>query len=408
MSRRTLDDVFNNDPLGLLNVSPGKGRKQSTESIYVGMYEEIRAFIKAHGHEPDENSLSIAEAQLGTRLKRLRNDADAQKALAPFDVELSILSASQELKNTSQHKHEEVESNVLSLDDILSSELLLDDDPIFNVSDRLVGTKTQSTNDYQARRTPCADFEKFQPLIEAIQRDLNAGARTTTKIEGIADIKEGQAFIVGGLIAYVAEVGEKYEHRKGHHNARTRIVFSNGMESDLLLRSFGAALYKDKAARAITGSTEGPLFGQRESAAPRAERTGIVYVLKSNSQLPQIKSKRDILHKIGVTSGTVKSRTANATKDPTYLLAEVELIAEFTLYGLHPKAVEKLLHAFFDEARAGIEINDRFGQPVKPREWFFVPATVVGEALDLLIRNELADYWYDAHQARIIRHKSST
>ena len=199
----------------------------------------------------------------------------------------------------------------------------------------------------------------------------------------------------------MAEVGEKYEHRKGHYNARTRIIFSNGMESDLLLRSFGASLYKDKTARVITGGSEGPLFEEIERPTPIAPRTGSVYVLKSNSELPQIKKIRPLLHKIGVTSGSVKTRISGATADPTYLLAEVELVAEFTLYGLNPKAVEKVLHTFFDTARAKISIPDRFGKMVQPREWFIVPVTIIQEALQLLEQGRLQDAEYDVLNVRI-------
>jgi len=412
MTKRALDDIFSNDPLGLLDVSPGKGCKQSSESIYVGMYEEIRSFVKEHGREPRATAPGIAEAQLGTRLEQLMHNEEAKRILGPFDVELGILSQPEKTA-ASDGPGSKSTSNVPSMDkstakqeeptwdDILSSELLNDDDPIFNVSERLKGTKSQSTNEYQARRTPCSDFDVFKRIFESIQRDLDTGIRKTSKIEGIAEISKGQAFIVGGLIAYVADIGEKYEHRKGHHNARIRVIFSNGMESDLLLRSFGASLYKDKAARAISGAVEGPLFGQNLEA-PRAEKTGIVYVLKSNSELPQIKNKRDILHKIGVTAGTTKTRITNAAKDPTYLLADVEVVAEFTLYGLNPKAVERLLHTFFDGARAGIEIKGRFGQAVKPREWFFIPLTVIGEALSLLEQGKLQDYQYDAHAAQLV------
>jgi hypothetical protein len=404
MAKRSLEDIIANDRLGLLKVDKAKAVRQNIESIYVQIYEDIRSFVKAHGREPCEKSSSIHEAQLYARLKGLRANAEVVSILRPFDTELKLMEHSENSGAVATGESYPISKPAApsSLDQIMGSALLKDSSSIFTIINVPESTKSQSVNEYQAQRTKCQDFDKFKELFKQIQQDLDNGIRKTVKIEGIADIKAGQSFIVGGLIAYVANIGEKYEHRKGHHNARTRVIFSNGMESDLLLRSFGAALYKDKTARAITGAEEGPLF-QSNQTHKQADKTGIVYVLKSNSNLPEIKSIRTILHKIGVTSGSVKSRIANAKNDPTYLLADVELVAEFTLYGLDPKAVEKVLHTFFDQARTKISIYDRFGKSVNPREWFTVPVSVIKEALDLLQNGQLANAEYDALNVRILR-----
>lgn len=404
MAKRTLEEILANDRLGLLKVEKTKAVRQTKENIFVQMYEDIRGFVKTHGREPCAESSSIQEAQLQARLNSLRANPEAISLLKPFDVELKLLDHSETVATQAMRVTHQISEPVppSSIDQIMSSALLQGNSSIFTIKNIPASTKTQSTNEYQAQRTKCRDFDKFKDLFRLIQQDLDDGIRKTSKIEGIADIKKGQAFIVGGLIAYVADVGEKYEHRKGHHNARTRVIFSNGMESDLLLRSFGAALYKDKTARAISGAEEGLLFDNQQSGK-QADKTGIVYVLKSNSSLPQIQTMRAILHKIGVTSGSVKSRTSNAKNDPTYLLADVELVAEFTLYGLDPKAVEKVLHTFFDQARANISIQDRFGKAVNPREWFTVPVSIIKEALDLMQSGQLAGAEYDVLNVRILR-----
>jgi len=394
MTKRTLEDVFSNDPLGLLDVKPKQSLKQSNESIYVAMYEEIRAFIEKSGREPNPNSKNINEAQLGTRLKKLRSTKSALEMLAPYDLKAQILTFEAEAEKPIESKPPK------SIDDILSSELLQDKSDIFDVSATIQKGKTQSTNEYQAVRKKCEDFEHFKPLFEHVQTELSDGSRQTSSIDGIAEIQEGQFFIVGGLIAYVSEVGEKYEHRKGHHNARMRVIFSNGTESDLLLRSFGASLYKDKTARTISGGTEGPLF--RES---KATRTGIVYVLRSKSDEPQIAKSRNYLHKIGTTNTTVKRRIGDPTKQSTYLNAEIEVVAEFTLFGYDPKKVERVLHLFFKSAQADVEINDRFGNKVRPREWFFVPVESIIKAIDLLQSAELANYVYDPKEATVMLSK---
>lgn len=277
----------------------------------------------------------------------------------------------------------------LTIDDVLSSDLLADDDDIFNLKHVTVGTKSQTASADMATRKKCMDFDSFKPLFVRIQNELDDGTLETTGIKGIAEIQKSQAFILSGLIAYVAEMGEKHERRKGHHNARMRIVYSNGMESNLLLRSFGAALYKDKSARAIVPRDSGPLFVEENSPL---YKTGIVYVLRSKSEEPSIAKHREYLHKIGVTTSDVKKRVANAAKDATYLLADVEVVAEFTLYNMNLQATEKLLHAFFREAQADIQIPDRFGIMVKPKEWFFLPLELIKKAINHINTGSIQNY----------------
>jgi len=47
--------------------------------------------------------------------------------------------------------------------------------------------------------------------------------------------------------------------------------------------------------------------------------------------------------------------------------------------------LENLIHRIFGAARLDIEITDRFGQPVIPREWFLVPLCVIDEAGETIL-----------------------
>ena len=391
MAKRTLDDVFNDDPLGLLEVSVTKSKRLSHYAIYYETFEELKSFIENNGSEPDIEASNIHEAKLAARLSKLRSTPEALEALAPFDTEGLLGNEPLGEKKTE-----------LTIDDVLSSDLLADDDDIFNLRHVTVGTKSQTASADMATRKKCMDFDSFKPLFLKIQKELDDGTLETTGIKGIAEIQKGQAFILSGLIAYVAEMGEKHERRKGHHNARMRVVYSNGMESNLLLRSFGAALYKDKSARAIVPKDSGPLFVEEDSPL---YKTGIVYVLRSKSEEPSIAKHRDYLHKIGVTTSDVKKRVANAAKDATYLLADVEVVAEFTLYNMNLQATEKLLHTFFREAQADIQIPDRFGNMVKPKEWFFLPLDIIKEAIKLLRENAINNCRYDPQIIGIVDRK---
>ncbi len=110
------------------------------------------------------------------------------------------------------------------------------------------------------------------------------------------------------------------------------------------------------------------------------QASGTIYVLRSNSDHPFVAAHREIVHKIGVTGGDLSARIANAKLDPTFLMAEVESVSTYKLYGIHRTKLEKLIHRVFDRARLDIEIKDRFGMPVIPREWFLVPVFVGGRS----------------------------
>ncbi len=380
MAKRSLNDVFNNDPLGLLEVSVTKSKKLNNYAIYFDTFKELEDFIEANGREPDVEAVNIYEAKLAARLSKLRSTPEALEDLAPFDTK-GLLGASAPEKKT----------QVVTMDDIFCSDLLADDDDIFNLTHVTSGTKKQTASQDMATRKKCLDFESYKPLFEQIQRDLDDGKLDTSGIKGVAEIQKGQAFILSGLIAYVTEVGEKYERRKGHHNARLRVIYSNGMESNLLLRSFGAALYKDKSARVISGSFLEP---QNSRHYDELVKSGTVYVLRSLSSDSAISPHKEYLHKIGITTSDVKSRITNANKDATYLLADVEVVAEFTLYNFNLRATERLLHTFFGDAQADIVISDRFGQPVKPKEWFFLPLELIKQAIRLIQEGAIQEYRY--------------
>ena len=257
-----------------------------------------------------------------------------------------------------------------------------------------------------ASREKCLDFETFKPLFQQVQSDLESGLRTTrrfVKDAGFlkADIQTGQFFILGGQTAYVAEVGEPIKAPNGETDARLRVIYSNGTESDLLLRSLQRALYKDEAGRRITEPSAGPLFEDQTGDGDHA--SGTIYVLRSKSDHPLVAVNREILHKIGVTGGSVERRIANARLDPTFLMADVEIVATYELYNVNRAKLETLIHKVFGAAQLDIEIKDRFGQPVIPREWFLVPLFVVDEAIEKIRDGTITGYTYKPKMAQLVR-----
>jgi hypothetical protein len=256
-----------------------------------------------------------------------------------------------------------------------------------------------------AGRERCVDFEKFEPLFKQVQADLDSKVRLTrpaVKDVGFlkADITQGQFFIVGGQVAYVAKVGEPIKAPNGEIDARLRVIYSNGTESDLLLRSLQRALYKDDAGRRITEPVAGPLFA--DEAEEGDVESGTIYVLRSHSDHPFVVEHREVIHKIGVTGGSVESRVAGADKSATYLLAGVEVAATYKVFDVNPRQLEGLLHKVFSPALLDLTLEDRFGNPVHPREWFLVPLEAIDDAVQRIRDGSIVDHRYDPAVGRLV------
>ncbi len=209
----------------------------------------------------------------------------------------------------------------------------------------------------------------------------------------MAEINERDWFIVNGQKAYIAEVSKERIHGFDKNDYRLRVIFDNKTESDLLLRSMQKALYVDDASRRIVSLSAGPLFDG--NAEDEDTASGTIYVLRSKSEHPTIVENRNLIHKIGVTGGSVKTRIASAKLDPTYLMADVEIVATYELYNISRTKLENILHRFFESAKLDIQINDRFGNPVIPREWFLVPLFIVDEVVEKIKDGTISEYCYD-------------
>jgi hypothetical protein len=173
-----------------------------------------------------------------------------------------------------------------------------------------------------ANRQKCEDFDRSKPIFEQVQQEVVSGLRETRPFELKAEIRPGSLFIVGGQKAYVAGMGEVFTNAQGRTDARLRVIFDNGTESNMLMRSLQRALHEDEAGRRIADPVAGPLFSEEYKEEDQA--AGTIYVLRGNSEHPMIAANRDLVHKIGVTSMRVEQRIAGARLQPTFLMADVE------------------------------------------------------------------------------------
>jgi hypothetical protein len=240
----------------------------------------------------------------------------------------------------------------------------------------------------------------FRPLFAQVQAELDAGLRQTVRFERKSEIAPGRFYILGGQKVYVAESEAAFVNEGGMRDARLRVIFDNGTESNLLMRSLQRGLQQDTSGRRITELSLGPLFSSHADDAATA--SGSIYVLRSRLDHPFVREHRDIIHKIGVTGGRVTRRVGDTMMDPTFLMGEVEVVATYQLFDLNRSKLETLIHRVFARARLEIDVPDRFGNPIRPQEWFLVPLSMIDEAINRITNGSITEFEYDPGEARLV------
>ena len=367
-------------------------RTPREERIIAG-FEEIQRFVDEHGRPPQHGEdRDIFERLYAVRLDRIRDQDECRTLVEPIDHQ-GLLGAAVAAETAISDDLD---------DDALLAELGVEAESSEITQLRHVRPSAEKkAAEEVANRQKCEDFDKFEPLFEQIQKELDSGIRETRPFEMKAEIEQGRHFIVGGQKAYVAEKGEITLTDQGRTDARLRVIFDNGTESNMLMRSLQRALNKDEAGRRITDPVAGPLF--TDAAIDGDEASGTIYVLRSKSDLPPVAENRDLVHKIGVTNMSVEKRIAGAHLQPTFLMANVEVVATYELYNINRTKLENLIHRIFAPAKLDIEIKDRFGNPVVPREWFLVPLFAVDQAVEKIKDGTITDYQYDPVQASLTK-----
>ena len=375
-----------------VEIAPVKtgGRTALDERLIAG-FEDIVRFTDTRGHPPQHGEeRDIFERLYAVRLDRLRGLPDARTLLEPLDTHGLLTGAP---------------TTVAAPDDTMDDEALLAELGVAAAHDDITALRHVRSFDERraaediANRIRCADFATFQPVFDQAESDLKAGVRKTQPFEKNASVEQGDIFILAGQMAYVAHVGTAIKAPNGESDARLRVIYSNGTESDLLRRSLQRALYKDETGRRLAQVNAGPLFGDEAEEGDIA--SGTIYVLRSLSDHPYVAEHRDLIHKIGVTGRRVEERIANAVNDATYLLAAVEVVATYTLSNINRAKLEQVFHKIFAPAQLDLTIADRFGKPVHPREWFLVPLQVIDEAVERVRNGSITQMVYDPATARL-------
>ena len=369
-----------------------KGGKSALEERVIAGFEEIQRFVEQHGRAPQHGEdKDIFERIYAVRLDQIRAQELCRSIILTIDhqgllsgVELSLA------------------DSVVTMDD---DELLAELEGVGAKSGISELRHVRSTAEIQAaeeiaNRDRCKDFDSFQPLFQKAKNELASGERQTRPFGKEVSVEIGNFFILSGQLVFVAEVGEEIKAPNGSNDARLRVIYDNGTESNLLRRSLQRALYKDEAGRRVTDPDAGPLFS--DTLEDDDIESGTIYVLRSLSEHPYITEHHQLLHKIGVTGGKIETRISNAENEATYLLAKVEVVASYKLFGINRTKLENLFHRLFAPAQLDLVINDRFGHPVRPKEWFLVPLQVIDEAVKRIRDGSITDVSYDPQTASLV------
>jgi hypothetical protein len=394
MSNRHDDDELL-DALGV-ELAPNKVASRSAfEERIIAGFEDIQRFYEEHKRQPvNAVGLDIFERLYSVRLEQLRKLPEARAVLAAFDTQNLLGSP-----NTINTKIDELSEDALLEElGVLSQPADADD---ITVLRNVVSNADRKAAEEIANHTPCKDFKNFKPLFEQAERELKSDTRKAIRFGRDANINLHDFFILEGQFVYVAEMGETIKMQTGHNDARLRVIIGNGTESNLLLRSLQKALWKDETGRRLTNADMGPLFANHSEAVDI--ESGTIYVLRSQSTHPFVTEHRELIHKIGVTGGKVDARISGAEKDSTYLLAGVQVVATYKLHNINRVKMENLFHRIFSSAQIEISIEDRFGNPVKPREWFLLPLQAIDEAVQRIKDGTISDVIYDVNSAKFIK-----
>jgi hypothetical protein len=410
---KILDDIFNNDPLGLLNFKPKNSNVRTADERLLASFQEINDFVDSNSKEPTANPSNISEFQLYSRLKSLREDETKIGLLKEHDIHnlLPVLESNQ--VNEPQAEYNKPKE-INSIDDLLSDDSLDilggDDEGLFDFK-HTPKDYERAQADFVARRKPCKDFDKYEPLLKEVQKDLASGKRKLIEFKETL-LKEGNFYVNNGILLYLESIdykarewsrGEKEKNRiRKFDDGRTRTIFENGTESNMYFRSLAKALIMN--GRAVTQNiskvTE-DFIEKFSNITNEDEEVGYIYILKSKSKDKRITSIQN-LFKIGYSKTEVEERIKNAEKEPTYLMAPVSIQGAWKCFNMNPQKLEQLLHNFFGSSCLELDVFDEKGKRHTPREWFIAPIEVIEQAIELIINGKIVNYKFDAGNMTII------
>lgn len=394
---KILEDIFSNDPFGILNEKPKISNVKTAEERLISSFEEINDFIAINEREPEPNPSNTSEYQLYSRLKYLREDQTKMLALEPQD-KYGLLKVEKK--------------DINSIDDIFNDDLLgIFDDGEAQSLFEFKHTPREIARveaDFVARRKPCKNFKDYEELFKSVQADLSSGKRKLVDFKQ-GNIREGAYYIHRGILFLLEKIDiSKTEHYREdgtrvRTDGRTRCIFENGTESNMLMRSVEKILYTNgKVVTENADSVTEEFYERFTDITDEDKEAGYIYVLSSKSTDPKITDIKN-LFKIGYSTTPVESRIKNAEKEPTYLMAPVHIEAVYKTYNMNTQKFEQLLHNFFAASCLNIDIWDDKLNRKMPQEWFIVPLNIIDQVIKMIITGDIVNYRFDISNLQILK-----
>jgi hypothetical protein len=191
-----------------------KGGHSPREERVMAGFEEIQRFVEQHGHAPRHGEdKDIFERLYAVRLDRMRALEECRALLTPLDHQTLLAEA-----------ESAPAAPVETMDD---NELLAELEGAAGASDITELSHVRASAEKRAaeeiaNRQKCEDFDRFKPLFQQVQSEIESGVREARAFELKAEIRTGSWFIVGGQKAYVAEMGDVFTNAQGRTDARLR------------------------------------------------------------------------------------------------------------------------------------------------------------------------------------------
>ena len=374
-----LAELFEGPDADLFKPAPKKHTITRDERL-INSFEQINDFVRKNNRMPNENNLSdIQEATLGHMLNSIKTDKKKSDTLAEYD-EFGLLVA---------------ERAPESLEELFAEDsgLFKNSGDIFDI-DKLPRRGVSNKNAGEiANHKVVDDFSVYKSLFDEKQSGLASGKYRLAKFTRQEEVIEDGFYVSGGQMCYVESIG-KEKLTFGRMKARLRVIFENGTESNIYLRTLSSQLYNDDGYIVVNTSDERTIDDKGI--------VGHIYVLKSKSEDMRIREIAN-LYKIGMTEDTVEKRIANAKKDPTYLMAPVEIVDTYKVTGGYKaQKVEALIHRFFADAKVTLTVIDKDSKEYSPNEWYSVPIGIIREAIDLLNTGDIINFVYDSEKQKIV------
>ena len=425
---QSLEDILANDNNGLLVNITAKPTQSIADNL-VSQFQEINEFVKKYGCPPSEQnpkSDGFEEKKLARRLASLKHDNEKLAILTPYD-NFGLLTELKPNPNAEPLKQTQVKQTPTSIDDILrmdSQGLLAQLSGInssllaktYNRSILDRASPDQFSDELVAKRKICEDFEKFSPIFTLIHESMRTKQYHKTAFSSVKDIREGSVFVLNGLVCYVASIYQAETRKNERNQQRLRLIFANGTESNMLIRSLASAQYRHDADSyqvvinapewqnldLLSGFADTPTHDMANLKNQKDKNlTGIIYVAKLKK--PRIElAKYSNLHKIGFSKNRGELRAKSSQMDATFLFSEVDIIAEWALYNSNPQQVEYRLHQFFHQQRLNMTLKIG-SQEYKPNEWFDVDIVNIEKALQLIFQGKINEYQFDSASKTVLR-----